>query len=153
VPLAFSASTTASLWALEGAGAAWIGLRQQRNFPWLAGLALQLLAAGSYCISLADSPGPAAGRALLMNAQWLGAALLAFSGFALSLVHDRHKPRFALPALLFCWASCWWLVGGLPQLELAEHSIGEWRFSILYLGAAIAVAARLRSRLSWPRLD
>jgi hypothetical protein len=58
VPLAFSASTTASLWALEGAGAAWIGLRQNRTFPWLAGLALQLLAAGSYCISVGDGPGP-----------------------------------------------------------------------------------------------
>jgi uncharacterized membrane protein len=107
VPLAFSASTTASLWALEGAGAAWIGLRQQRTFPWLAGLLLQLLAAGSYCISLSTVRGPR--RALLLvNAHWLGAALLAFSGFALSLIHDRHKPRFALPALLFCWAVFWW---------------------------------------------
>ena len=33
VPLAFSASTTASVWALEGAGVAWLGLRQDRKFP------------------------------------------------------------------------------------------------------------------------
>jgi uncharacterized membrane protein len=153
VPLAFSASTTASLWALEGAGAAWIGLRQQRSFPWLAGLLLQLLAAGSYCISLSNAPATAPDALLLVNAHWLGAALLAFSGFALSLIHDRHKPRFALPALLFCWATFWWLVGGITQLEIAERTIGEWRYSALYLALAIGFAAVLRDRLSWPRLN
>ena len=40
VPLGFSAGTTAAVWALEGAGVAWLGIRQNRTFPWLAGLAL-----------------------------------------------------------------------------------------------------------------
>jgi uncharacterized membrane protein len=155
VPLAFSASTTASLWALEGAGAAWIGLRQKRWFPWLAGLALQLLAAGSYCLYLADyqTPHLTTGALLLVNAKWLGAALLAFSGFALSLIHERHKPRFALPALLFAWAAFWWLVGGLTQLELAKSGIGQWMFAILYVAIGMAAAALLRDRLPWPRLN
>jgi uncharacterized membrane protein len=154
VPLAFSASTTASLWALEGAGACWVGLRQQRSFPWLAGLALQLLAAGSYCIHLFDGPSHhAEGALLLLNAEWLGAALLAFSGFALSLIHDRHKPRFALPHLLFAWASFWWLVGGFTQLDLAKPGIGEWRFASFYVTCALVLAAVLRDRLPWPRLN
>ena len=153
VPLAFSASTTASLWALEGAGASWIGLRQKRWFPWLAGLLLQLLAAGSYCISLANDAGPPAGALLLVNAHWLGAALLAFSGFALSLIHDRHKPRFFLPQLLFAWAAFWWLVGGLTQMDLAKYPLGQWRFAILYVSIAIAAAAVLRNKLPWPRLN
>jgi uncharacterized membrane protein len=154
VPLAFSASTTASLWALEGAGAAWIGLRQQRSFPWLAGLALQLLAAGSYCVHLSGNPLQHAGDALLLaNGEWLGAALLAFSGFALSLIHDRHKPRFALPPLLFAWASFWWLVGGLTQLDLAKDGIGQWRFASFYVTVGLVLAAVLRDRLPWPRLN
>ncbi len=154
VPLAFSASTTASLWALEGAGAAWIGLRQRRKFPWLAGLALQLFAAGSFCISVWEGPGRLAeGTPLFVNAYWLGAAMLAFAGYALSLIHDRHEPRFALPPLLFAWASFWWLVGGLTQVSLAGDTIGEWRFSALYLALSIGTAALLRERLSWPRLN
>jgi uncharacterized membrane protein len=154
VPLAFSASTTASLWALEGAGAAWIGLRQQRTFPWLAGLALQLLAAVSYCVHLFDNPLQHAGDAwLLANAEWLGAAMLAFSGFALALIHERHKPRFALPPLLFAWGAFWWLVGGLTQLDLAGDGTGRWQFATCYVAAAIALAALLRDRLPWPRLN
>jgi hypothetical protein len=153
VPLAFSASTTAGVWALEGAAAAWIGLRQQRTFPWLAGLLLQLLAAGSYCVALFNDMDPASDALLLLNAQWLGAAMIAFAGFALSLVHDRHKPRFALPGLLFWWATFWWLVGGLTQLDLAHAGLGEWRFAILYLGTSIATGSLLRERMQWPRLN
>ena len=153
IPLAFSASTTASVWALEGAGVAWMGIRQGRKFPWLSGLALQLLAAGAYLASLDHVPLQGLGeRLLLLNAQWLGAAMLAFSGFALSLIHDRHRPVRLLAALLMCWGLLWWLVGGLAELDRAGSGPGEWRFAMLYLSASIALAALLRPRLQWPRL-
>ena len=153
VPLAFSASTTASIWALEGAGAAWIGLRQKRNFPWLTGLALQWLAAGAYCLSLINATRvPAADKLLLLNAEWLGAAILSFSGFALALIHDRHRPRFALPQLLFAWGTFWWLAGAVGQFDLATLGIGEWRFATVYLGVSVALAVFLREHLPWPRL-
>ena len=153
VPLAFSASTTAGVWALEGAGAAWLGIRQNRHFPWLAGLALQLLAAGSYLLSLIDYQHHDPAGLLLLNADWLGAALLSFSGYVLSLIHDRHRPRFALPAMLFCWATLWWFAGAATQLDLAALSIGQWRFSILILAVTLGAAALLRERLAWPRLN
>ncbi len=152
VPLAFSASTTASVWALEGAGAAWLGLRQGRRFPWLAGLALQLLAAGAYLMSMDKAPY-APDRVLLFNAAWLGAAMLSFSGFALSLIHDRHHPRHGIPAITFWWGLLWWAVGGLLQLDLAVASIGQWQFAALYLTASMALSAALRITLRWPRLD
>ncbi|CAN5140642.1 DUF2339 domain-containing protein [soil metagenome] len=152
VPLAFSASTTASVWALEGAGAAWLGLRQGRRFPWLAGLALQLLAAGSYLISL-DHRMPLEAPTLLLNATWLGAAMLSFSGFALGLIHERHAPRFALPAITFWWGMLWWAFAGLSQLDLAERVIGEWRFAGIYVAISLGAAAALRIVLRWPRLD
>jgi uncharacterized membrane protein len=152
VPLAFSASTTASVWALEGAGAAWLGLRQGRRFPWLAGLGLQLLAAGAYLTSM-DQARQGIAPVLLLNAAWLGAAMLSFSGFALSLVHDRHQPRFGIAAASFWWAMAWWAIGGLLQLELARRSIGAWPFAALYLAVSMAIAAGLRIAARWPRLD
>jgi uncharacterized membrane protein len=151
VPLAFSASTTASVWALEGAGAAWLGLRQGRRFPWLAGLALQLLAAGAYLVSL-DRAGPGDTPALLFNAAWLGAAMLSFAGFALSLIHERHHPAHGLPALAFWWGVAWWAGAGLGQLDLAAASLGTWSFCAYYLAASLLLATVLRDALRWPRL-
>ncbi len=153
VPLAFSAGTTASVWALEGAGVAWIGLRQNRLFPWISGLVLQLLAAGSYVINVLDSPPPMDQAQLLLNSLWLGAAILAIGGYLLSLIHDRHRPRFGLPALLFVWATFWWTIAALSQFGIAERSFGAWQFLMIALAASVALAAVLRDRLPWPRMN
>ncbi len=154
VPLAFSAGTTASVWALEGAGAAWLGIRQGRRFPWLAGLALQALAAGAYVVGLADGDRPHdAARWLLLNPTALGALLIGVAGFALAFVHDRWKPIRLLPALLFAWAACWWLFAGGTQIDLAaQRAIGGWRFAMVYLAGSIAVAAAVGAWLAWPRM-
>lgn len=153
VPLAFSAGTTSSVWALEGAGVAWLGIRQNRAFPWLTGLGLQLLAAGAYLIGQADFSPHATTQLLLLNPTWLGAAIIAFSGYVLSVVHDRMRPIPLLPALLFVWATAWWLIAGLTQFDLANTiGVGEWRFGMGYLAGTIALAAILRTSLPWLRL-
>ncbi len=153
VPLAFSAGTTSSVWALEGAGIAWLGIRQNRTFPWLGGLALQLLAAGAYVLGQIDfSPHPGS-QLLLLNPAWLGAAIIALAGYALSLIHDRRRPVALLPLLLFIWASIWWLVAAITQLDLAGVlGVGEWRFAMYMLAGTIGLAATLRMRLPWWRL-
>jgi uncharacterized membrane protein len=155
VPLAFSAGTTASVWALEGAGIAWIGLRQNRWFPWLAGLLLQGLAAISYVIYLDGLPGDPYGTdtILLLNAPWLGAAIIALAGFALSFMHERLRNVFGLPPVLFVWASAWWMFACLTQMDRAEQTIGAWQFLVMYLAITAAIAALLRERMAWPRLN
>lgn len=154
MPLAFSAGTTASLWALEGAAVAWMGLRQERRFPWLSGLALQLLAAGSYAISEFDHYRSA--DYLVLNSTWLGAAMLGFSGMALALIHDRFKPVRGLPAVLMVWGLLWWTGAGLTQLDDASRLLGgraaEVGFGLLYLAASVVLAGGLRRYLAWPRL-
>jgi uncharacterized membrane protein len=155
VPLAFSAGTTASVWALEGAGVAWLGIRQDRWFPWLSGLGLQLLAAIAFLFGYLDGINAYDVNAhmLLLNPHFLGAAVLAFSGFALSLIHDRHRPVPALPLLLFGWAVFWWLFGWFDQMHQAKDMVlGASRFGVLYLAVSAALVALLRQRLQWPRL-
>jgi uncharacterized membrane protein len=153
VPLAFSAGTTSSVWALEGAGVAWLGIRQNRNFPWLSGLALQLLAAGAYLIGQVDFSQHATTQMLLLNPTWLGAAIIALSAYVLSAVHDRLRPIPLLPLVLFVWATAWWLIAGLTQFDIANTvGVGEWRFGMGYLAGTIAFAAILRARLPWLRL-
>ena len=155
VPLAFSAGTTASVWALEGAGVAWIGIRQERWFPWLSGLGLQVLAAFAFVFGYLDGINGYQNEAhmLLLNPHWLGLAVLAFAGFALSLIHDRYKPVPALPMLLFAWAVFWWLFGWLDQMHQASDMlVGYTRFGLLYLSVSAALVAVLRERLDWLRL-
>ncbi len=153
VPLAFSAGTTASVWALEGAGIAWLGIRQNRTFPWISGLAMQLLAAGAYLIGQIDFSPHAQSQLLLLNPTWLGAAIIAIAGFTLSLVHDRLRPIRILPVLLFVWATLWWLAAGVTQFDRADGlDIGAWRFSMAYFAGTIAIAAALRASLSWRRM-
>ncbi|KFN44557.1 DUF2339 domain-containing protein [Arenimonas oryziterrae] len=154
IPLAFSAGTTATLWALEGAGVAWLGIRQNRTFPWISGLLLQLLAAGSYVISLFANTGDyLSPDNLLLNPSWLGAAILAFSGVLLAFIHDRHRPVRGLSALLFLWGMGWWFLAAITQVDPAEEIVGLWRYFMLYLTATIAIAAALRHLLSWLRLN
>jgi uncharacterized membrane protein len=154
VPLAFSAGTTASVWALEGAGIAWLGIRQNRTFPWVVGLLLQGMAAVAYLIGFADNPTPAPDALLLLNPHWLGAAILAFAAYALSLIHERLRPVAALPQLLFAWATAWWAFGGIDQMVQADGTLlGAFRFGLLYLAVTVAAAALLRKALDWQRLE
>lgn len=150
VPLAFSSAVTSSIWALEGVGVAWLGLRQRRTSAVLAGLLLQALAAGAYLVFVLNAhtgfviPAPP-----VLNPFYFGAALIALSGFLLSLLFGRigKSPRSA--AVLFVWAGFWWFGAALGDFGRAQAGIGIWPFSMLYLAFTLAAAGALRSRLAW----
>jgi uncharacterized membrane protein len=89
VPLALDARWTSSAWALEGAGAFWVGMRQARWMPRLFGLALQGVAA----LVLLYGVGPDIARYPFANPAFTGTMLI------------------ALPAL----ATAWWLRGTLAH--------------------------------------
>lgn len=88
-PLALGARWTSSVWALEGAGAVWLGMRQARWLPRAFGLTLQGVAALVFLGSI-EAPGPATP---LLDAGFIGALLI------------------ALPLL----ATAWWLRRPPPQ--------------------------------------
>ncbi|MGH8187924.1 MAG: DUF2339 domain-containing protein, partial [Steroidobacteraceae bacterium] len=52
IPLAFDTKTTAAMWAVEGAGLLWLGVRQQRKLARVFGTLLQIAAGGGYLIGL-----------------------------------------------------------------------------------------------------
>jgi len=150
VPLAFSAATTATVWALEGVGVAWIGLRQKRSLPIFTGVLLQLLAAGSFMISVLNEPYNASDiEQLVLNAHYLGAFIIAISGFMLSLVFKRLSSGKAMPVLLFLWACAWWFGAMLHDYDIADRGIGIWQYSVLYFSFTILAATILQSRLEW----
>jgi uncharacterized membrane protein len=91
VPLALDARWTSAVWALEGAGAFWVGMRQARWMPRAFGLVLQAVAALVFVAGVGNnvSAWP------LVNPAFIGAALI------------------ALPALMLAW----WLRQSLAHSE------------------------------------
>ncbi|AIY39216.1 hypothetical protein LT85_0056 [Collimonas arenae] len=91
VPLALDARWTSAVWALEGAGAFWVGMRQARWMPRAFGLLLQVVAGCAFLggIDANVSTWP------LANPMFIGAMLI------------------ALPAL----AIAWWLRSVLPHSD------------------------------------
>ena len=128
VPLALSARATASVFALEGAALAWLGLRQQRWLPQLTGAGLQLAAAAALFIGASQYwPNEQA----IANPTFMGALLIALAGFASARAYRREeRAQFAL--LYYLWGLLWWCGNAINE-------IGEF----------IAVAARADALLAF----
>src|SRR5690606_27836045 len=90
VPLALSAQATASVFALEGAGLVWLGLRQRRRLPQLAG-----------DDALAGFVRP------LLNPGLMGMLLIALAGFA-SAWTSRAAGASRIALAYYLWGLCWW---------------------------------------------
>ena len=113
VPLALSARATASVFALEGAALAWLGLRQKRWLPQLTGAGLQLAAATALVIG---ASGYWPNEPAIANPTFMGALLIALAGFASAWAYRREEqPRFAL--LYYLWGLLWWCGAGVHEIE------------------------------------
>ncbi|MFS0774031.1 DUF2339 domain-containing protein [Sphingomonas sp. 1P08PE] len=129
VPLALGARWTSAAWALEGAGAFWVGMRQARWMPRMFGLAMQVIAAvvyiGSAEANIAAIP--------LANAAFVGAMLIALaalatawwlrtplphSGSRFAQVYAGIEGRLGNPAFVFGFAF-WWIAWAVEIARLA----------------------------------
>lgn len=148
VPLAASAQWTAAAWALEAVATAWIGLRQQRALPVLAGIALQVLA------SLALARAVLAGEASLAP-QWSGVtvnlAVLAASAIIVARLLGSRSPDgwTRLAGLSRAWLAWlmrlvgWAWVGALLWQPLEYPGY-------VYTWGALALALAVADRRSAP---
>lgn len=148
VPLYWDEQATAATWALEGAGAVWLGLRQQRRWTLGFGLLIQLLAGAAQLIAIGNGSGtePEAGRALFAVGV-PGAALLAAAGFASGAWLWRARGK-TLSRAAAVWALVWWLYAGMAQLDPLAPA---WATGVdLAFGAvSVALLAVAGLRLGW----
>ena len=114
VPLALSARATASVFALEGAGLVWLGLRQGRTLPQFGGTVLQMLAAAALLVGFFDHGGADA-RAVL-NPTAMGALLITLAGFASAWALRAHD-RSGSAALFYLWGLAWWVGNGMHEVD------------------------------------
>ncbi len=113
VPLALSAQATASVFALEGAALAWLGLRQQRRLPQFAGAGLQLAAAVAFAIARGN--GVDAGM-MVFNGNFMSALLVALAGFASARAY-RDAGNNTVALAYYGWGLAWWLPNGMHEID------------------------------------
>lgn len=152
VPLAFDERATALMWAVEGAGLMWLGLRQQRPLARLFSLLLQF-AAGLRFLAHA---GDLRGDLLLLNGAWMATAALAVSGLLSAWWLQRHREALtrheqALPLLMALWGCAWWFVGGLVELD--RHAPQAWLLGMAlgFIGLSLLLLERLGRSGQWPQ--
>jgi uncharacterized membrane protein len=142
VPLALSARVTASVFALEGAGMVWLGLRQHRALPQVAGALLQLAAAVGFAFGVDAWAGDALAIA---NPTCMSALLIVLGGLASAWCwHAAGRRAYAL--LAYLWALAWWAGAALHEIArfAPPHSAPD--LLLVWLGATAVLAAGLRRR-------
>jgi uncharacterized membrane protein len=177
-PLALGATWTSAVWALEGAGAFWVGMRQARWMPRLFGLLLQLAAAFAYVvgsgqnISALPIANPAVIGALLIalsalvTAWWLRKPL-AHSGSWFAGRYAPAEAALAVPVFLFGFAFWWgaWIFeitralppvvrSGMPPEHVFDLAMRFLLVMLAYVLSALGAQAIARrtgwSVAAWP---
>ncbi len=150
IPLAFDTRTTAAMWAVEGAGLLWLGVRQERRLPRLFGSLLQASAGVGYLIGYPDMRSTQA----ILNSAYLGAVMLAVSGVFSGYWLFRNEARRAqyeagLAAGFTFWGVMWWFVGGGNEIGryFASSALGS---VLVYASITAALLTWLGIRRKWP---
>jgi uncharacterized membrane protein len=150
IPLAFDTRTTAAMWAVEGAGLLWLGVRQERRLPRLFGMLLQAGAGVGYLIGYDELRSTRA----ILNSAYMGATMLAVSGVFSGYWLFRNEPRRAqyeagLAAGLTFWGIIWWFVGGANEIHryFAASALGSL---LVYASITAAILTWLGISRQWP---
>ncbi|MCU1127207.1 DUF2339 domain-containing protein [Stenotrophomonas maltophilia] len=142
VPLALSARATGAVFALEGAGLAWLGLRQKRWLPQVSGALLQIGAAFAF---VAGGDHWHEDLRFLINPTAIGALLLALAGLASAWSYQRRS-RHEIALVYYLWGLLWWL-GGLVHEIIRFFPYRTEVDALLVLAAVTAwLAAEVQCR-------
>ncbi|MEZ5558101.1 MAG: DUF2339 domain-containing protein [Pseudomonadales bacterium] len=160
IPFAFDNQRwTGAIWALEGAGLLWVGLRQRQLLPRVAGMLLQLAAAVAF---LGDLLLSGHDDRLFFNSGFLGAVLIALAGGCSSYLLAGpnaaiHRLERALRWLFLLWATLWWYAAFLTEIDryvpgwygpLEPNNVNE-HLGVLTAGLTTAALVLLAARLRW----
>lgn len=150
VPLAFDPEATSAIWAVEGAGLLWLGLRQNRKLARAFGVLLQLGAGAHYLSAL----GSFTTEPLLFNGACMGALGLAAAGFLSALWLQRGRDALAeyeRPGewVFLLWSLGWWLYAGFDELDRAVPTTLQYGFALTFLAGSAALLHGCARALRW----
>ncbi|WP_041763820.1 DUF2339 domain-containing protein [Pseudoxanthomonas suwonensis] len=142
VPLGLSARATASVFALEGAGLVWLGLRRGRLLPQGAGVTLQLAAAVAMLFGYDHAHEDV--RAVL-NPTAMGMLLLAVAGWASAWAARAHG-RTVPAAVFYLWGMAWWAGNCAHEISRFADPALRADLALVLAGATGWLAAEVHRR-------
>ncbi len=150
LPLALDGRWTSAAWAVEGVGLLWVGLKQNRTFPAIAGLALQLLAA----IAFADGWGLSSYSQIGHQNMFLGVAFIALSGWACGALLNKYRAgQFgAITVILALWGWLWWVASGLTAIDQFLVKDVFVHAGLAFVAVTSLLLPYLGRQFNWPRL-
>jgi len=150
IPLAFDTQTTASIWAVEGAGLLWLGVRQERRLARAFAVLLQFAAGLGYLGRLDSHRGTYA----VLNLDCLSVLMLAaaalFSGYFLYRNRERQASyERGADSMFLIVGLMWWLFGGLREIDrfVPTLALGS---ALLFVSITSGGFALAGSKLRWP---
>lgn len=147
VPLAFSPETTSAIWALEGCGLIWIGLRDALPRWSISGFALIVLGGAALLPDFEVGQG-----GFMTNPSQLGATVVMVSALLGGWLFARKQQLEAARALLG-WGVAWWVVPLALELN-ARLDGAQLRAAYLFAAGSTAVGYAWVGRLGkWPDLQ
>ena len=150
LPLALDGRWTSAAWAVEGVGLLWVGLKQNRLFPAVAGLALQLLGAAAFAFGW----GLTGHHTATHQNMYLGVALIAIAGWACGalLNHYRHNTLKWISNALAIWGWLWWTGAGFKAIDYYLSGSVEAHAPLAFVAVTSLLLPMLAKRLQWAQL-
>lgn len=150
IPLAFDHQTTAAMWAVEGAGLLWIGVRQDRKLARAFGALLQLAGGVGYLIGLDGLVV----RMPVLNTAFIGTLMLAVAGALSARWLQRHAAQAAAyeknaETAAMLWATAWFAYGGLAEIDRSLPADLDYGAALAHGALVLSVLLGLRQLWSW----
>jgi uncharacterized membrane protein len=152
LPFALDGRWTSAAWALEGAGVAWIGLRQRQRLVFGFGMLVQ---AGAW-ISFIGAISGLAPQAAKESNLWLGFLILAATAFFMATTFraqkDGDEPAYPSAASWFLAIAALWFMGG-AWTEIILRNDGTPLANMLAASglATAGILAAIALRMQWHR--
>ena len=150
IPFALDGRWTSAAWALEGAGVAWVALRQRQRLAFWFGMLVQ---AGAW-ISFVGAISGLAPQAARESNLWLGFLILAVSAFVMATTLRSHKDgeQLAFPqaaSWFLGFAGAWFMAGAWTEILLRQHGTTQANLLVASgLGTALILAA-IAFKMKW----
>jgi uncharacterized membrane protein len=150
LPLALDGRWTSAAWAVEGVGLLWVGLRQNRTFPTLSGLALQILAAFAFI----KGWGLTGYTDVYNQNMYLGVGFIALSGWACGALWNKLRPgKFSLlTTVLALWGWLWWVASGLTAIDELLASNYFMHASLAFIAITNVLLPFVSRLFNWVKL-